>query len=52
MKWTITHHEDGNYRVGLVGDDDSVLREHPIPFADIREAHRAVDRLNKRDFDE
>jgi hypothetical protein len=50
MDWMITEHRDGNYYVGLVSDDGTVIRQHPIEFLNIREAHRAVDRLNKRDF--
>jgi hypothetical protein len=50
MEWMIVDHRNGNYYIGLVSDDMTVLREHPIEFMNIREAHRAIDRLNKRDF--
>lgn len=50
MDWMIVDHRDGNYYIGLVSDDGTVLREHPIEFLNLREAHRAIDRLNKRDF--
>jgi hypothetical protein len=50
MTWTITTHEGSDIRIGLVDDDGSLLREHPIEFLNVREAHRAVDRLNARDF--
>jgi hypothetical protein len=46
--WTVSD-EDTGYFWAILVEDDRMLKQHPIPFTDIREAHRAVARLNARD---
>lgn len=49
MQWTVSDIDEGYYWVILV-DGDTMIRQHPIPFTDRREAVRAAVRLNARDF--
>ena len=49
MEWTVSDVDQGYYWIILV-DGDVMLRQHPIPFTDRREAVRGAERLNKRDF--
>lgn len=46
--WTVTAADAGYYWVMLV-DSGMMLKQHPIPFTDEREARRAAARLNVRD---
>jgi hypothetical protein len=50
MRWTVTGIDQGYYWVMLVADDDHMVKMHPIPFQDAREAQHAADRLNKNYF--
>jgi hypothetical protein len=52
MNTWYVYDENGRYHVMLVGEGGAVLRTHPIPFTDRRDAVRAAARLNVRDGSE
>ena len=49
MEWTVSETDTGYFWV-VLGDGDKTVKTHPIPFTDRREAVRAAERLNQRDF--